>query len=49
MREEDIIKLIQTGECIDIEFKESRKAINKDIYQTICVFLNCIGGHWDVL
>ncbi|WP_461834781.1 AlbA family DNA-binding domain-containing protein [Desulfothermus sp.] len=33
------------GECINIEFKESKKALNKDVYQTICAFLNRIGGH----
>ena len=33
------------GECINIEFKESKKAVNKDVYQTICAFLNRIGGH----
>ena len=45
MTEQDIIKLIETGECINIEFKESREAPTKDIYQTICAFLNRIGGH----
>ncbi|WP_459877028.1 AlbA family DNA-binding domain-containing protein [Desulfothermus naphthae] len=33
------------GECINIEFKESKKAVNKEVYQTICAFLNRIGGH----
>jgi predicted HTH transcriptional regulator len=45
MTEQDIIKLIQTGECINIEFKESKKSPTKDIYKTICAFLNRIGGH----
>ena len=45
MTEQDVIKLIQMGECINIEFKESKKAVNKDVYQTICAFLNRIGGH----
>ena len=45
MTEQDVLKLIKTGECINIEFKESRKSPTKDIYQTICAFLNRIGGH----
>jgi ATP-dependent DNA helicase RecG len=42
---DNIKSLIKRGEGIDIEFKESRKALNKDVYQTICAFLNRIGGH----
>jgi ATP-dependent DNA helicase RecG len=41
----DIKKLISKGEGIDIEFKESRNALNKDVYKTACAFLNRIGGH----
>ncbi len=45
MTEQDIKKLLQIGECINIEFKESRDAPNKDVYHTVCAFLNRIGGH----
>jgi ATP-dependent DNA helicase RecG len=41
----DIQYLIGKGEGIDIEFKECKSAINKDVYQTVCAFLNRIGGH----
>ena len=32
--------LINTGEKIDIEFKESENNLNKDIYETVCSFNN---------
>jgi len=41
----EIQDLIKSGEGINIEFKENRDAINKDVYQTICAFLNRCGGH----
>ena len=40
MIEKDIFKLIETGEGINIEFKESKTSPTKDVYQTICAFLN---------
>jgi len=40
----DIKKLIAKGEGIDIEFKECRNKLTKDVYQTVCSFLNRIGG-----
>ena len=42
---EEIKKLIQDGEKIDVEFKESRNALTKDIYDTVCSFNNRNGGH----
>ena len=45
MTPEKIIELIQGGEKIDVEFKESKTAINKDVYSTVCAFNNRIGGH----
>ena len=41
----DIIKLIAKGEGIDIEFKECRTDVPKDLYDSVCSFLNRIGGH----
>ena len=38
-------ELISKGEGIDIEFKESRNKLNKNVYETICAFLNRNGGH----
>ena len=42
---EEIKKLIQDGEKIDVEFKESRNVLTKDIYDTVCSFNNRNGGH----
>ncbi|MDZ7775522.1 MAG: putative DNA binding domain-containing protein [Bacteroidales bacterium] len=40
-----IKKLIHTGENKEIEFKASRFALNKNVYDSICAFLNTKGGH----
>ncbi|MDO4712197.1 MAG: putative DNA binding domain-containing protein, partial [Peptostreptococcaceae bacterium] len=37
--------MIQGGEKVDVEFKESKKALPKDIYDTVCAFNNRKGGH----
>lgn len=39
-----VLELIDRGEGISIEFKASRNQITKDIYQTVCAFLNRFGG-----
>jgi len=44
MTKQEITKLIQQGEGLSLEFKESRRALNRDIYETICAFLNRHGG-----
>lgn len=41
----EIKKLIQNGEKIDVEFKESRKALTKDVYDSVCSFNNRNGGY----
>jgi ATP-dependent DNA helicase RecG len=40
-----ITKLLQQGEGIDVEFKTARFDLNKDTFDTICAFLNRMGGH----
>ncbi|MCD6578699.1 putative DNA binding domain-containing protein, partial [bacterium] len=45
MDKKELLNLIHIGECINIEFKESKNGLNKDVYQTICAFLNRNGGH----
>ncbi len=40
-----IRKLINKGEGINIEFKESKIKLNKDVFESVCAFLNRIGGH----
>ena len=39
-----ILDLIKSGEGMTVEFKESRNKLNKDIYETVCSFLNRLGG-----
>jgi len=45
MTPEEIKKLIQNGEKIDVEFKESQSALSKDVYDSVCSFNNRNGGH----
>ena len=39
-----ILSLIQQGESINVEFKECKESLTKNIYETICAFLNWEGG-----
>ena len=45
MNSKVIKELIQNGEKIDVEFKESKTGLNKDVYDTVCSFNNRNGGH----
>ena len=36
--------IIQNGEGLTTEFKESKSKLNKDLYETVCAFLNRDGG-----
>ena len=45
MTVDEIRGLIKTGEKIDVEFKESKIALNKDVFDTVCSFSNRNGGH----
>jgi ATP-dependent DNA helicase RecG len=42
---ESLKKIISSGESITVEFKESKKKLNKDVYDSVCAFLNRHGGH----
>ena len=42
---EDIKRLIENGESINIEFKEPKETLSKSIYESVCAFNNRIGGH----
>jgi ATP-dependent DNA helicase RecG len=44
MLKQKIAKLLKTGETYNIEFKECKREINKDVYETVCAFLNRSGG-----
>ena len=37
-------KLIQKRESLTLEFKECRRTLNRDVYETVCAFLNRHGG-----
>ena len=37
--------LIDLGEGLLIEFKESKEKLNRDVYESVCAFLNRSGGH----
>lgn len=39
-------EIISSGESINVEFKESKEKINKDVYDSVCAFLNRNGGHF---
>ena len=42
---DEIKRLIKNGEKIDVEFKESRHSLTKDVFDTVCSFNNRNGGH----
>jgi len=44
MKASRIKAIIKQGEGIAIEFKECKKDISKDVYDTVCAFLNRNGG-----
>lgn len=45
MKADNVKKIINDGEGITVEFKESKDKINRDVYETVCAFLNRSGGH----
>ena len=44
MDNKKIADILNTGENYNIEFKECKREINKNIYETVCAFLNRAGG-----
>ncbi|GMQ78292.1 MAG: helix-turn-helix domain-containing protein [Anaerolineae bacterium] len=40
----DLKALIKQGEGISVEFKECRRTLNRNTYETVCAFLNRHGG-----
>ena len=45
MTTEKLEELLRRGEGIEIEFKTARFDLNKDTFDSICAFLNRMGGH----
>ena len=46
---DEIKKLIQNGEKIDVEFKESQNALTKDVFDIVCSFNNRIAETLDLV
>ena len=44
MTEAELLKLIEGGENIQVEFKKSTTEITKDVYDTVCSFSKREGG-----
>ncbi|RPJ14471.1 MAG: AAA family ATPase [Deltaproteobacteria bacterium] len=42
--QQQIRELIRKGEGLDLEFKTCRNQLNRDVYETVCAFLNRHGG-----
>lgn len=42
--DEELLKLIQGGENLALEFKECKNSITRTVYETVCSFLNRHGG-----
>lgn len=45
MTAEELKRIIQSGEKIDVEFKKSENDLTKDVYESVCSFNNRNGGH----
>jgi len=42
--EHKLLELLRQGEGIDLEFKTCRNQLSRDVYETVCAFLNRHGG-----
>ena len=42
--EQELLQLIQGGEGLTLEFKESKTSVTRSVYETVCAFLNRHGG-----
>ncbi|MDP3704368.1 MAG: ATP-binding protein [Legionellaceae bacterium] len=42
--EQELLKLIQGGESLTLEFKESKTSVTRSVYESVCAFLNRHGG-----
>ncbi|MDD2481473.1 MAG: putative DNA binding domain-containing protein, partial [Lutispora sp.] len=45
MKIERLKEILVGGENITVEFKESKNKLNKDVFESVCAFLNRNGGH----
>ncbi|MCF8374043.1 MAG: putative DNA binding domain-containing protein [Bacteroidales bacterium] len=44
MTPNDILQIVAQGEGVNIEFKTSEFELNKDVFESVCAFLNSSGG-----
>lgn len=44
MKSQKLLELIREGESLTVEFKECKNKVNKDVFETVCSFLNRNGG-----
>ncbi|WP_242990246.1 RNA-binding domain-containing protein [Acetobacterium bakii] len=45
MKIESLKEMISSGESITVEFKQSKTKLNRDVFESVCAFLNRNGGH----
>ncbi|MCK5906761.1 MAG: putative DNA binding domain-containing protein, partial [Flavobacteriales bacterium] len=45
MNKAHLIEIIKKGEGINVEFKKSKQKLNKELFDSVCSFLNRNGGH----
>lgn len=45
MKIEKLREIISGGESITVEFKQSKSKLNRDVFESVCAFLNRDGGH----
>ena len=45
MTQDELIELLRAHEWRDVEFKEARRAVPRDAYETVSAFANTEGGH----
>ncbi|MGF7186603.1 ATP-dependent DNA helicase RecG [Desulfitispora alkaliphila] len=45
MKIEWLKEIIDGGESINVEFKQCKTQLNKDVFESVCAFLNRNGGH----
>lgn len=45
MKIERVKEFLNGGESLTVEFKESKNKLNKDVFESVCAFLNRNGGH----
>ena len=42
---EELLEIIEQGECVTTEFKKAFNKLPKNLFETICAFLNRNGGN----